>query len=235
MRQNKFFMKKKSTADKQFGNIEQGLNQGVNKTEEFIQNNQSTLLASLTIIILIIIGSFLWNSSKTSKNREAQTNLFEAEQYFEKNQFQLALEGNEEFQGFLQIIDEYSNTETAQLATYYAGICYLRTGDFQNAIQMLDAYESNDPILLQLATMNIASAFSEIQQPKEAIEYYKKAIKINSNELITPKILMKCGTLYELEGDFEQAAECYKTIHSEYPESAEAENIEKYIQRVSFK
>ena len=46
---------------------------------------------------------------------------------------------------------------------------------------------------------------------------------------------MKCGTLYELEGDFEQAAECYKTIHSEYPESAEAENIEKYIQRVSFK
>jgi hypothetical protein len=49
-----------------------------------------------------------------------------AQQQFEKDSFQLALTNpGGGYSGFLDIIDSYSGTKTANLAKYYAGICYL--------------------------------------------------------------------------------------------------------------
>ena len=97
---------------------------------------------------------------------------------------------------------------------------------------MLEKYKSDDKLLLSLAKVAIGDAFSEIKQPKEAIEYYQKGMEINTNELTTPIILMKCAKLHELEGSYKSAQMCYKTIKSEYPESLIGKNIDKYINNI---
>ena len=48
-----------------------------------------------------------------------------AEIYFEKDSFNLALNGDLNSAGFIDIADDYSSTKTGKLANYYAGICYL--------------------------------------------------------------------------------------------------------------
>ena len=98
---------------------------------------------------------------------------------------------------------------------------------------MLDKYESDDQLLLSIAKTAIGDAFSEINQPKEAIEYYKKAIKLSQNALTTPITLMKCAHLYESEEKFKEAINCYTTIKEDYSDTKIAQNIDKYINRIN--
>ena len=97
---------------------------------------------------------------------------------------------------------------------------------------MLDDYHSDDELLLSMAKTAIGDAFSELNQPEEAIEYYQKAIGMNNNKLITPIVLVKCAKLYEEEKDYDNALKCYQSIKTNYPESTTAKNIDKYINNI---
>ena len=232
MRQNKFFMKKKETTEKQFANIEEGLS----KTEQFIEDNSKLLFSILGFVVFVFIVYYGFNNLYLNPlNNKAQKQLFIAEQYFEKDSFQVALNGNQNFEGLLNIIDKYSNTKSGELAKYYTGICYLNTGEYTNAIKILDKYKSDDKLLLSIAKTAIGDAFSEINQPTEAIEYYKEAINIQNNELTTPIILTKCAKIYELEEDYENAIKCYETIKNDYPESILGKSSDKYINQLKNK
>ena len=223
-------MKKKNSTDQQFANIEEGLS----KTEQFVEDNRNIIISIIGFIILIFIIIYGYkNFYQIPLNTKAQKELFVAEQYFEKDSFQIALHGNENFVGLINIIEEYKNTKSGKLALYYSGISYLHLGEYTNAIKMLEKYDSDDLLLLSIATTAIGDAFSEMNQPKEAIEYYKKSINIYNNELTTPRTLMKCAKIYETEQNFEEAHKCYKKIKSDFPEAIK--NIEKYIHNTKTK
>ena len=53
---------------------------------------------------------------------------------------QKALNGDGINWGFVKVIKEYSGTEAGNLAHFYAGDCYLRTGDFNNAVKHLKEF-----------------------------------------------------------------------------------------------
>ena len=120
-------MKKKNTTEKQFANIEEGLS----KTEQFIEDNSKVLFSIIGLIVFAFIAYYGYNNLyKAPLNQKAQEKLFIAEQYFEKDSFQLALNGNNEFEGLLSIIDDYSATSSASISKYYAGISYLKIGKY---------------------------------------------------------------------------------------------------------
>ena len=100
MRQNKFFMKKKNATEKQFANIEEGLS----RTEQFIEDNRNILLSMISGFILIFIIYYGYQNLYIKPlNEKAQKQLFIGEQYFEKDSFEVALNGNSNFDGLLSI------------------------------------------------------------------------------------------------------------------------------------
>ena len=231
MWQNKFFMKKTNSTEKQLANLEEGLS----KTEQFIEDNSKILFSIIGGLILVFIAYYGYNNLyKGPLNKKAQKHLFIAEQYFEKDSFQTALEGSDKFDGLISISEQYSNTKSGQLAKYYAGISYLNIGEYENAIKILDEYRSDDLLLLSIAQIAIGDAFAQINQTSEAIDYYQKAIQIETNLLTTPITLMKCAQLYELEEDYNNAIKCYKTIKTDYPDSKIAKSIDKYIGNLQY-
>lgn len=222
-------MKKKNTAEKQLANIEEGLS----KTEQFIEDNSKALFIIIGLIVFMFIGYYGYkNLYEKPLNKKAQKQLFIAEQYFEKDSFEIALNGTDLFDGLISIIDQYSSTTSGSLAKYYAGICYLNIGEYQKAITILDDYNSDDQLLLSIAKTAIGDAFAELDQTKEAIEYYQKSLNIEKNLLTTPIVLMKCAKLYELEGDYKNALDCYQIIKNDYPENKNSKNIDKYINNI---
>ena len=222
-------MKKKNQTDIQLANIEQGLS----KTEQFIEDNQKPISLLIAILILIFLSAYSYNNFyKKPLNSKAQDELFVAEQYFEKGNFRKALDGDDTFSGLSEICENYSGTISGNLA-YYAGICHLRLGEFENAIKKLEKLKSKDPILLSIAKAGIGDAFSEIGQTNESIEYYKKAISVTKNETITPFFLIKCAQAYEKLEDFSNARSCYTKIKTEFPNSNEAKNIEKFLNNIN--
>jgi tetratricopeptide (TPR) repeat protein len=156
-----------------------------------------------------------------------------AEQYFEKDSFNLALNGDGNYLGFLDIIDDYSITPQAKLARYYAGLSYLYLGQFDDAIDYLKGFKTKDILLKPVAHGSLGDAYLEKGEKDKALNQYEKAISSSDNEMTTPLYLMKAGKLLESMSKMEKALQCYTKVKEKYPTTTEGRVVDKYIARVN--
>jgi len=154
-----------------------------------------------------------------------------AQLYFQKDSFNLALNGDGQYSGFLDIAEDYSSTNIGNLANYYAGLCFLHTQEFDNSIEYLKNFSSDDIILSSLALGCIGDAYLELGNSKKAEDYYKDAINNSDNAFTAPRFMMKLAMIYEKNKKFSEALSIYKKIKKEYKKSQEATAIDKYISR----
>ena len=202
------------------------------KTEHFIENNKKTISIVIGGIIVAVGLYFAYTKMYIAPMEiEAQSSMFMAEKYFEKDSLDKAINGDGINDGFVEIIESYSGTKSANLAHYYLGLSYLKTGKFQEAIDELKSFSSNDIMVSSIAIGAIGDAHMELGEVDEAISFYEKAAKNNENELTTPMYLFKAGIGYEEKGDYAKAIEKYTVIKTDYLESSEGRTIEKYLAR----
>ena len=206
------------------------------KAELFIEEHQKNIAIVIGAIV-VIVGIFLGykNFYAAPREKQAQAQIFGAQQYFEKDSFKLALKGDGNNPGFLTVIDEYSGTKAGNLAYYYAGICYLKTGDFNKAIENLENFSADDEFVAPIALGATGDCYLELGKTDKAIDYYIKASKKSENDMTTPLYLMKAGLASEIKGDFKGALEYYTTIKDKYKKSQQATEIDKYIARAELK
>jgi tetratricopeptide (TPR) repeat protein len=220
--------KSKVSDPKGLKNVEETLS----RTEQFLENNYKNLLTGL-IIIVLLVGVF-WLSRIVLGNRqeEAQAQMFQAERYLEMDSLSLALYGDGNYLGFIDIASDYKLTNSGNLARYCAGICYLNLGEYENAIDYLQKYKKKDRIIGSLAIGAIGDAYVEMDQLDKGVEKYIEAAEYADNSFNTPIYLMKAGEIYELSGNYAEALKAYERIEDEYPLSTEGLTIDKYIARV---
>ncbi|HOH83986.1 MAG TPA: tetratricopeptide repeat protein [Bacteroidales bacterium] len=200
------------------------------KGEQFLEKNKNLLFYVLLGIIVVIGGVFAYNKFvRIPKEREAQSVMFYAEQYFEQDSLDLAINGDGTNPGFLQIVDDYGSTKQGNLARYYLGICYLKTGEYQAAIDNLEDFDSDDHIVAPMALGAIGDAYMELGETEKAINYYQKAAEKDNNDFTAPMFLIKAGWAYESLNQWDKAIEVYTKIKKEHFKSFEARDIEKYI------
>jgi len=207
--------------------------EALSKTEKFIESNQKILtivIGAIVVVVLIFFGFKRFYMAP--REQEAKEQMYMAESYFEMDSLQLALNGDGMYPGFLDIIDDYGMTKGANLSKYYAGVCYLRLGNFDEAIDYLQSFKGKDHILGPMAKGAIGDAYMELNQTAKAAEYYLAAAELKENEFTSPIFLMKAGWSYELLKDSKKALEVYERIKYDYPTSTEARDIDKYIARV---
>jgi tetratricopeptide (TPR) repeat protein len=158
--------------------------------------------------------------------------MYQAERYLEIDSLKLALNGDGNYLGFLDIAKDYRFTNSGNLARYSAGICYLHLGNYQEAIDYLNKYSKKDKVIGSLAIGAIGDAYIELGDLDKGIAKYIEAADYAKNSFNTPLFLMKAGEAYELNGKYTEALKVYERIESEYPLSTEGMTIEKYIARV---
>ncbi len=124
--------KKKEENPKGIKNVEQTLT----NTEQFLEENYKPILTGLGVIIVLIGIGWLGKLYLNKRNDEAQSQMYQAERYLEMDSLKLALNGDGNYLGFLDIASDYKYTPAGNLARYGAGICYLHLGDFENAIRL---------------------------------------------------------------------------------------------------
>jgi tetratricopeptide (TPR) repeat protein len=221
--------KKKDSAPEQFESVENVLS----RSEQFIENNQKLLTTIVLVILIIVAGYLAFNRYYLDPlEKEAQGQMFRAEQYFARDSFNLALNGDGNYLGFLDIIDEYGITKSANLANYYAGISYLKTGQYQQSIEYLEDFKVNDKILEPEKLGAIGDAYMEMGDIEEALDYYNQAIKEDENQFTTPLYMSKAAFAYERMEKYDEAIELYESIKLEYPNSTQSEEADKSIARL---
>jgi tetratricopeptide (TPR) repeat protein len=221
-------MSKKKETGKAIENVEQTLT----KTEQFLEQNYKPLLYTL-IGLVVLVGLFwLLKMYTGKKNEEAQSQMFMAEKYFSQDSLKLALNGDGNNLGFIDIADQYKLTKSGKLANFYAGACLMHLGQFEEAIGYLNKYTLKDEILNPQAKGLIGDANVELGDNEEGVKYYLEAADMADNSFHTPIYLMKAGIIYENEAKYAEALKLYERIQDEYVESNEGRSIDKYIARV---
>jgi len=222
-------MANKNKTEDQFAQIEETLS----KTEQFIEENQKSLMTIIGAIVgIVALFSVYQNFYIEPMEKEAQVEMYMAELYFQKDSFNLALNGDGQYLGFLDIANDYSSTNVGQLANYYAGLSYLHTADYDNAIEYLGDFSSDDIILSSLALGCMGDAYMELGDTDAALDAYADAVNNSANDFTAPRYMMKQAMIYTSIGDNNKALDLFKAIQSDYKTSREANGIEKYIARV---
>lgn len=193
------------------------------------------------LIVLIAAICFYKLYYIPEQEKEAANEIFWAQLYFEADSFNLALKGNitvmapegqKSMKGFEAIADEYSLTKSGSLANYCAGICYLRTGKFEQAIERLQQYDGDDAIIAPIAIGAIGDCNMELNRVDDAVKYYLKAAEKSNNTFTSPIYLKKAGLAYELKGNYNEALNVYERIKKEFGKTSEGREIEKDIAKV---
>lgn len=206
--------------------------EALGRTEQFIEDNQKTLIIIISAIVIVVLGYFGFKKFYLQpREKEAQSQMWMAEKYFEQDSLNKALNGDGTYPGFLSIIDDYSMTKSANLSKYYAGIIYLKKGEFQTAIDYLKKYKSRDVLVASMAKGALGDAYMELGDTKKALEYYLAAAEKKPNDFSTPVFLNKAAWVYELNKEYAKANELYEKIRSEYPRSSESRSVDKNIAR----
>lgn len=214
--------------------IEKTIAETTHKVEDFYHKNKKQITYALIALVVVIGGYVAYNKLYLEPmEAEAQKEIFRAQQYFEVDSFNLALKGNDKFKGFEDIAHEYSASKVGNLAHYYAGICLLRTDKFQEAIDQLEDFKSDNKLVAPLATGAIGDAYVELNDLDKGVKYYLKAAKMSKNKLTSPIFYKKAGLIYEEKKEYGDAIEVYSTIKKDFSESQEAQDIDKYIARAT--
>ncbi|MCC6369543.1 MAG: tetratricopeptide repeat protein [Bacteroidia bacterium] len=192
---------------------------------------------------LLLIAAFCFFKFYYLPDQETQAlnEMYWADSYFEKDSFNIALKGGltvnapdgpKQMMGYEQIASEYSMTKAGSLASYCTGVCYLRTGKFDEAIPFLSKYDAHDVIIAPIALGAIGDCHLEMNRVDDAVKFYLKASEESKNEFTTPRYLKKAGFAYELKNNYEEALKIYERIQKEFPRSTEGRGIEKVIAKV---
>lgn len=212
-----------------FGEVQVALT----KTEQFLENHLNIVLYVVAGIIVVVLGVLgIQKYVFAPKNIDAKEQMFAAQNYFSKDSFNLALNGDGVSMGFLDIIDQYGSTDAGNLAKYYTGISYLHLGEYDQAIKYLKKFDTEDILLAPLTKAAIGDAWVELGKYEKASDAYKDALSINNNDFTTPAIKIKLALVYEAKGEVEKALIVLQEIKKDFPTSSEITTVDKTIARL---
>ena len=210
--------------------------EAVSKTEQFFQQNGKNVVIALVVVVLLVVGGYLYKSLVIDSNEQkASEMIVEAQDRFagENPDFTLALNGDENGAGFLEVAEQYGSTAAGNIANHYAGICYLRLGDLENAEKYLAQYDAVDELAGEVVNAQNLGLRGDIAVEKgeyeAAVALYKKAVAASENIFTAPLYLYKQVLAYAALGNKAEAQKCFEALQSNYPMSAEVRDAEKVL------
>ncbi|RHP64671.1 tol-pal system YbgF family protein [Bacteroides sp. OF04-15BH] len=208
----------------------------IKSSEALIDKYKKPVMAGLAVVVVAVAGFFLYKSFILEpKNQKANEALFKGEQYFAMNDYERALKGDSTgYKGFIYIAEEYSSTKAGNLARLYAGMSYAQSGNYQEAVKYLESYDKCDDEMITPAAVGVlGNCYAQLNQLDKATETLLKAAEMADNNTLTPMYLQQAGEIFESQGNTDKALNCYNEIKNKYPQSMQAVEIDKYIERLS--
>ena len=206
----------------------------VGKSEAFINKYKKQILAAIAAIVVIVAGTILYQDYVVEpKAKAASAAIFQAQKYFAAQEFDKALNGDEQGNmGLIQVIDEFGGTPTANVANAYAGLALAQTGRYEEAIPYLKAFDGDDNMVAPGVLSALGNCYANTGDLSAAVSKFIEAAKAADNNTISPYCLLQAGIIYEKQGNKAEALKVYNEIKEKYFASLQAMDIEKYINRV---
>lgn len=202
------------------------------KAKDFWARYNKPLMIVSTIIILAVGGWYGYQEFMVKpKETKAAEAIFRAEEYYRKDSINLALNGDGQNWGFLKIIDKYGGTKTGKLARFYAGSCYIKLNENENAVKHLEKFSTSSKPVQARAYKLLGDAYADMGKNSDALSNYKKAGRhFESDEGNSAEYLMMAAYLADrVIKDSKEAIALYREIKEKYPKSQQAFDAQSYL------
>jgi TolA-binding protein len=200
--------------------------------EQYIEQNSKKLSIFLGAIAVVIASYFGVKYYLGMTEEEAQSQMFAAVYHFEADSLKKALNGDGNNLGFLAISEDFPFTKASKLSKFYIGAIYLKQGKFQEAVDHLKDFDSDDILIGPRANCLLGDAYLELNDLENALQSYKKAALHAPNKYFSPRYLMKAGLVQELQKNYSDAANTYQQVIEKYNDSQEAADAKKMKARL---
>jgi predicted negative regulator of RcsB-dependent stress response len=228
-------MAKDTTGIEELFENPEALQDQLTKTEQFAKRNRNLIFGAAAGLVALVGGLMYYQYDKAEKDKKAQTELFPAVFYTEKDSLAKAEKGDQiNTKGLAYITEEYGGTEAGTLANFYLGVAKLKEGKYDEAISHLKDFTPDDLLIQARAYSLIGDAYMEKNNIDEAISYYKKASEHHPNDSFTPIYLQKLALAYELKKDYANASLAYRTIVNDFKESPDLVMAQKKLARMEY-
>ncbi len=214
---------------------QEALGEAVSKTEKFFDENGKKVVYAIIALVVLALAIFGYKALVVEPNMaKASDMLLEAQERFDSQtpDYELALNGDAEGAGFIEVADSYGSTPSGNLASHYAGICYLHLGDFDNAAAYLKKYKAVKGIpgsLINAQNLGLQGDIAvEADNFAGAVALYKKAVAASDNSTTAPSYLQKAALASIAAGQKAEAISIFESITAKYPASVEARNADKF-------
>lgn len=210
-------------------NVEDALTQ----SEAFLVKYKNAIIGGVAAVVIIVVGFILYqNFYAEPREEKAQAALFKGQEYFEQDNYEQALNGDSlTYKGFLNVAEEYSGTKAANLAKVYAGLCYAQLGKYDEALKMLDGFNSNDQMVAPAILGAMGNCYAQLGQLDKAASTLLSAADKADNSTLSPIFLKQAGEILVKQGKYDDAINAYTKIKDNYFDSYVAFDIDKYIEQ----
>ena len=193
----------------------------------------SKILIIVAVAVIVVAGGYLGYKYfyKGPQEVKAADYIFKAEEYYRLDSAKLALNGDGLNPGFLKVISRYGSTEKGNLARFYAGDCYLKLGDYANAIKYLKEFSTGSKLVQARAYKLLADAYADQNKNNEAFDYYKKAADyFEEDNVNTPEYLFMAAYFADkVLKNSSEAINLFKKLKEKYPSSEKGLEADKYL------
>ena len=215
---------------------EAAIGEAVSKTESFFENHSKAIVLAIVALFVVVGGGFGYRKLVVEPRAEKASELIAEAQYrFEQEipDYVLALNGDENGAGFLDVVEQYGSTPAGNLAKHYAGICYLKLGDLTAGAEYLQKFSTVKGLPGEVVNAQNLGLQGDIAVEngdyEAAVALFAKAVKASDNIYTTPLYLRKQGLALKALGRNAEAVELFEQILAAYPASIDAREAEKLI------
>ncbi|MBI4429823.1 MAG: tetratricopeptide repeat protein [Ignavibacteriales bacterium] len=202
------------------------------ETRSWIEENRRLVGYIVGIPIVLVVALFLWNLNLKESNQNATAKLAKVIPYYDQGRYEEAINGAPQegvIQGLAAIVNEHGNTDAGQIAKLYLANCYFAGADYPKALEQYLEADLEDKMLAASALSGAAACQEALKRYDEAALLFEKAASRNMTGLQAPENLHHAAANYALAGKRQRAAELLKKIKKEFPESAFARDIDRYL------
>ncbi len=182
-------------------------NKFVARAIDFTADHGKKIIIAIVVVIVLLVGAFLVNSSSQEKSFKANNSFDTAFSMFDAGDSEGALKA------FLATAEQYPDQGISNIALYYAALINFDNGNYDETVNLLNRFESNeanDPMLIQSAILTQGLAYFNQNEWQKAIDYFSQITDPTSPYERQAKL--HTALSYEKLGDMDRAKSIYDQI-----------------------
>ena len=206
------------------------------KAVKFIDDQKKYLSIGMGALAVLIVVIVLLVSSRRKSNEQASSDLSQVISIYNQGAYQDAIDGKQtqgqKIKGLKKIVDEHGSSEAGEVAKIYLANSYYNLKQYDNALKAFDSYGGSIDHLKAAAYAGQAACYEAKNDAQKAAEYYLKASKVSSANVLNPSYLMSAGINLIESGKNDEAKDALKSVKKNYPKSEYASQVDRYLSQV---